>query len=204
MADAVYKLTFDMSDGSTHEIEFTAPQGPKGDTGPQGATGATGATGPQGPKGDTGPQGPKGDTGPQGPAGPAGSSNVFRIYNTTDVGQYLINALGIPSDAIITSVLVTLIGIFGNNPTPGTTPPSSITLTGQMGSPANIGGASDNNVGFIYASSNSGRTIVMSYRNNSTSAVSFNSSAIPSAFHIQFNNAFNGIAYAEIGYTGGN
>lgn len=52
MADKTYKLTFALSDGSSQDVKFTAPQGPKGDTG---------ETGPQGPKGDTGPQGPKGE-----------------------------------------------------------------------------------------------------------------------------------------------
>lgn len=80
-------------EGSNIVLDFTIPQGLKGDTGaqgPQGEKGETGAQGPQGPKGDTGaqgiqgpqgekgetgdtgPQGPKGDTGEQGPQGPQG------------------------------------------------------------------------------------------------------------------------------------
>lgn len=31
MADKKYKLTFEMSDGSSQNVQFTAPQGPKGD-----------------------------------------------------------------------------------------------------------------------------------------------------------------------------
>lgn len=45
MADKTYKLTFELSDGSTKEVQFTAPQGPQGEagaTGPQGANGAAG------------------------------------------------------------------------------------------------------------------------------------------------------------------
>lgn len=45
MADKTYKLTFNMSDGTSQSVNFTVPQGPKGDTG---------ATGPQGPKGEPG------------------------------------------------------------------------------------------------------------------------------------------------------
>ena len=43
MADKKYKLMFNMSDGSNKDVQFTVPQGPKGEPG---------ATGPQGPKGD--------------------------------------------------------------------------------------------------------------------------------------------------------
>lgn len=39
MADKKYKLTFELSDGSSQNVQFTAPQGPKGDTGPQGPKG---------------------------------------------------------------------------------------------------------------------------------------------------------------------
>lgn len=63
MADKNYKLNFVMSDGTTKSVQFTAPQGPKGDTGP------TGPQGPQGDTGPTGPQGPQGDTGATGAAG---------------------------------------------------------------------------------------------------------------------------------------
>ena len=54
MADKTYKLTFAMSDGSSKDVQFIAPQGPKGEpgeTGPQGPKGEPGETGPQGPKG---------------------------------------------------------------------------------------------------------------------------------------------------------
>lgn len=54
MPDAIYKIKFTMSDGTYKEIEFTAPQGPKGDTGAQGPKGDRGAQGIQGPKGDPG------------------------------------------------------------------------------------------------------------------------------------------------------
>lgn len=33
MPDNIYRLTFTMTDGSTQDVEFTAPQGPKGDPG---------------------------------------------------------------------------------------------------------------------------------------------------------------------------
>lgn len=39
MADKNYKLTFEMSDGSEQEVEFTAPQGPQGETGAAGRDG---------------------------------------------------------------------------------------------------------------------------------------------------------------------
>ena len=42
MADKTYKLTFNMGDGTSQSVQFTAPQGPKGDTGPQGVITATG------------------------------------------------------------------------------------------------------------------------------------------------------------------
>lgn len=42
MADNIYKLTFTMSDGTTQEVEFTAPQG---ETGPQGEQGPAGQNG---------------------------------------------------------------------------------------------------------------------------------------------------------------
>ena len=43
MADKNYKLTFQMSDGTSKTVEFTAPQGPIGPQGPQGEAG-TGVT----------------------------------------------------------------------------------------------------------------------------------------------------------------
>lgn len=57
MADKTYKLNFEMSDGSTKSVQFTAPQGPRGEKGDTGAAGAKGDTGAAGAKGDTGPQG---------------------------------------------------------------------------------------------------------------------------------------------------
>ena len=42
MADKNYKLTFEMSDGSSKDVQFTAPQGPQGEKGDTGATGADG------------------------------------------------------------------------------------------------------------------------------------------------------------------
>lgn len=48
MADKTYKINFEMTDGTTKSVQFTAPQGPKGDTGDTGAAGTnatiTGAT----------------------------------------------------------------------------------------------------------------------------------------------------------------
>ncbi len=46
MADKNYKLNFELSDGTTKSVEFTAPQGPKGDPGNKGDTGVgiTGVT----------------------------------------------------------------------------------------------------------------------------------------------------------------
>lgn len=39
MADKTYKLTFNMSDGTSQSVNFTVPQGPKGDTGDTGPQG---------------------------------------------------------------------------------------------------------------------------------------------------------------------
>ena len=36
MADKNYKLTFELSDGTQQAVQFTAPQGEKGDTGDAG------------------------------------------------------------------------------------------------------------------------------------------------------------------------
>ena len=45
MADKNYKLTFELSDGSSKTLQFTAPQGPKGETGAAGTNATiTGAT----------------------------------------------------------------------------------------------------------------------------------------------------------------
>lgn len=60
MADKNYKLTFELSNGTSKSVIFTAPQGPQGI---QGATGATGAKGAKGDTGATGAKGDKGDTG---------------------------------------------------------------------------------------------------------------------------------------------
>lgn len=38
MADKIYKLTFKMSDGSTQNVEFTAPQGETGNAGQDGVS----------------------------------------------------------------------------------------------------------------------------------------------------------------------
>ena len=45
MADKTYKLNFELSDGSTKSVQFTAPQGPKGEDGKNGADGKDGAAG---------------------------------------------------------------------------------------------------------------------------------------------------------------
>lgn len=48
MADKNYKLNFELSDGTTKSVQFTAPQGPQGEKGETGAAGTnatiTGAT----------------------------------------------------------------------------------------------------------------------------------------------------------------
>lgn len=107
MADKEYNFKITLSNGQVLDAgNFTAPQGPKGDTGPQGpqgdvgpqgprgATGPQGdtgprgprgATGPQGPQGDTGPQGPQGDTGPQGPRGATGPAGETKYLHCVDI-----------------------------------------------------------------------------------------------------------------------
>ena len=106
-------LNFTIPQGEKGE---TGPQGPKGDTGsqgiqgdtgPQGPKGDTGDTGPQGPKGDTGdtgPQGPKGDTGDTGPQGPAGAAATVQV-GTVSTGQpgtqASVNNSGTTKDAIL-------------------------------------------------------------------------------------------------------
>ena len=62
------------------ELNFTIPQGPKGDTGPQGEQGPKGDPGEQGPQGE---QGPKGDPGEQGPQGPKGDPGDLKEINDT-------------------------------------------------------------------------------------------------------------------------
>ena len=47
MADKIYKLTFELNNSTEKQVQFTAPQGEKGDKG------ATGATGPKGADGKT-------------------------------------------------------------------------------------------------------------------------------------------------------
>ena len=88
MADKEYNFKITLSNGQVLDAgNFTAPQGPKGDTGPQGPRGATGPEGPQGeqgpqgPRGATGPEGPQGERGPQGPAGPAGETKYLHCVS---------------------------------------------------------------------------------------------------------------------------
>ena len=70
MPDATYNLKFILSNGQQINAgNFTAPQGPKGDTG---------AIGPQGPKGDTGA------IGPQGPAGTTKYLHCMRVSGNID------------------------------------------------------------------------------------------------------------------------
>lgn len=45
MADKTYKLNFELSDGTTKSVQFTAPQGEKGEKGDTGSAGADGAAG---------------------------------------------------------------------------------------------------------------------------------------------------------------
>lgn len=85
MADKNYRITFNMSDGSSQSVEFTAPQGEKGDPG------ETGQAGPQGEKGDAftyadfteeqlaalkGEKGDPGETGQAGAQGEKGENGV--------------------------------------------------------------------------------------------------------------------------------
>ena len=51
MADKTYKLTFNMSNGSKQEVEFTAPQGPQGEKGADGTNGKDGSPGADGAAG---------------------------------------------------------------------------------------------------------------------------------------------------------
>lgn len=73
MADKIYQLNFELSDGTTKAVRFTAPQGPEG---PQGPQGEQGIQGPQGVQGETGAQGPAGADGATGPAGPTGATGA--------------------------------------------------------------------------------------------------------------------------------
>ena len=80
MADKEYNFKITLSNGQILDAgNFTAPQGPKGDTGPQGPQGDTG---PQGPRGATGPQG---DTGPQGPRGATGPAGETKYLHCVDI-----------------------------------------------------------------------------------------------------------------------
>ena len=60
MAGKVYKMTFELYDGTKESVVFEVP---KGDTGPVGPQGEKGETGPKGDPGPVGPQGPKGEDG---------------------------------------------------------------------------------------------------------------------------------------------
>lgn len=48
MADKTYRLNFEMSDGAVHSVEFTVPQGEKGEKGADGANGVDGTNGVDG------------------------------------------------------------------------------------------------------------------------------------------------------------
>lgn len=48
MADKTYKINFEMTDGTTKSVQFTAPQGPQGIQGVQGEKGDKGDTGAAG------------------------------------------------------------------------------------------------------------------------------------------------------------
>ena len=97
MAGKVYKMTFELYDGTKESVVFEVPKGDTGPVGPQGEKGETGPkgdpgpVGPQGPKGEDGsiafdelteeqkemlrgPKGDKGDTGTQGPKGDTGDT----------------------------------------------------------------------------------------------------------------------------------
>lgn len=64
----------------------------------------TGGTGPAGPQGPVGPAGP---TGPQGPAGTGSSSSNFLKYTgQLTTGALFVAAAGLPTKAVVTSVLV--------------------------------------------------------------------------------------------------
>ena len=73
-------VTINKDDSGAILINFSIPQGPKGDQGPQGLTGKTG---PQGPKGEQGEQGLPGDPGKQGPVGPQGERGPQGIQGET-------------------------------------------------------------------------------------------------------------------------
>lgn len=51
MADKTYKLIFELSDGSSKEVQFTAPQGPQGVPGTNGKDGKDGTSGAAGTDG---------------------------------------------------------------------------------------------------------------------------------------------------------
>ena len=117
MADKHYKITFELSDGTTKDVEFTSPQGEKGDKGDKGDTGATGPAGANGAKGD---KGDKGDTGATGSAGKDGADGqrghgILKVtttpasYTTTTGGKAPIKRMSlstIKSEANVDEVLV--------------------------------------------------------------------------------------------------
>ena len=193
MADAVYKLTFDMSDGSSHEIEFTAPQGPKGDTGPQGPTGATG------------PQGPKGDTGPQGPAGAsiAGVEDMFYAVNVADLGQWVLGKYGYNNaDTQITSFNFMFIGYMV--PTSGTGgSDDSLAITGQSGAPLSIGTLQENSSLRLYCGGGGSTLYTYAYNCGKQNYGSFSVQSNGANFHLTLGGGkFTGIVYVlSIGHT---
>ena len=188
MADAVYKLTFDMSDGSSHEIEFTAPQGPKGDTGAQG------------PKGDTGPRGPQGPAGPQGPSAVLNSGYFINLFGSPDIGESINNYYPKTGTATMySSGLIVLVGAFNDGtPTPGSTPPTDVYLTGQRGAPVTIGKASDNMVIVLQGTMNGGDQMTWTVSNGRSNSA-FNSGSGFGDFHINSNYPFYGFAYVQMG-----
>lgn len=128
MADKTYKLTFNMSDGTSKTVQFVSPQGEKGETG------ADGPQGPKGEKGETGvgiafmqktkstedlgentitfildngtnetftvQNGSKGSTGPQGPQGEKGEDGTSTTI--TSVTATVDNNVGTPSVGVTT------------------------------------------------------------------------------------------------------
>lgn len=83
MAGNSYKLKFGLSDGTTKEVTFTAPQGP------QGIQGTQGIQGPQGLKGDTGAKGADGHT-------PVRGTDYWTEADQESIVQQVITALGTP------------------------------------------------------------------------------------------------------------